>query len=55
MKNEIPFVKQTALDYDIDYDIVKKYYDKYGSTNMFYEKLEEEILIRSQQNTQPKF
>lgn len=39
----IPFVDSTAKDYDLDYEIVKLYYDKYGSTPMFYEKLEELI------------
>ncbi len=45
--NTIPFVQQTANDYDIDYDVVKRYYNRYGSTPMFYEKLEDFIKTKS--------
>jgi len=37
IKNE--FIKQTAKDYDLDYEIIRWFYDKYGLN--FYGKLEE--------------
>jgi hypothetical protein len=39
------FIKQTAEDYCIDYEVVKSYYDKYyeSSAELFYEKLEEHL------------
>ena len=42
-----PFIASTAKDYDINYEAVKVYYNRYGSTPMFYEKLEEHIKQRS--------
>ena len=42
-----PFIMSTAKDYDMTYLAVEIYYNKYGSTPMFYEKLEEHIKERS--------
>jgi hypothetical protein len=42
-----PFIISTAKDYDMSYESVKVYYDRYGSTPLFYEKLEEHIKHRS--------
>ena len=44
-----PFIAQTALDYSMSYNADKEVYDKYGSTPLFYEKLEEIIKERSNQ------
>lgn len=41
-----PFIMQTALDYDLPVHIIENYYKKYGSTPMFYEKLEEYLKNR---------
>lgn len=38
-----PFVRQTAKDYDLPVTTVLEYYNKYGSTPMLYEKLEEHL------------
>lgn len=37
------FVKQTAEDYDLEYEVVQEIYDKYFIAGNFYEKLEEYI------------
>ena len=42
-----PFIASTAKDYDMSYESVEVYYNRYGSTAMFYEKLEEHIKQRS--------
>jgi hypothetical protein len=42
-----PFIANTAKDYDISYEAVEVYYSRYGSTEMFYEKLEEHLKQRS--------
>jgi hypothetical protein len=42
-----PFIANTAKDYDMSYESVEVYYNRYGSTAMFYEKLEEHIKQRS--------
>ena len=42
-----PFIENTAKDYDMSYEAVEVYYNRYGSTAMFYEKLEEHIKQRS--------
>lgn len=42
-----PFILSTASDYDMTYEAVEVYYNKYGSTPMFYEMLEEHIKMRS--------
>lgn len=47
MINNIPFVQQTANDYDIDYETVKTIYDRYGATPILYEKLEEILKEKS--------
>lgn len=41
------FIANTAKDYDMSYESVEVYYKRYGSTNEFYEKLEEHIKTRS--------
>ena len=41
-----PFIASTARDYDMSYESVEVYYNQYGSTAMFYEKLEEHIKQR---------
>jgi hypothetical protein len=41
MQNFHPFVQTTAKDYAIPVSIVQKYYEQYGSTLYFYEKLED--------------
>lgn len=38
-----PFIASTAKDYDIAYEIAEYYYNKYGSTPMFYKELEDHI------------
>lgn len=46
MKKEIKdFIKNTSLDYDIDYDTVLYFYKNYNDSE-FYEKLEEYIKER---------
>lgn len=42
-----PFIASTAKDYDMSYQSVEVYYNRYGSTSMFYEKLEEHLKQRS--------
>lgn len=42
-----PFIASTAKDYDMSYEPVEVYYNRYGSTPMFYEKLEEHLKQRS--------
>lgn len=42
-----PFIANTARDYDISCEAVEVYYNRYGSTAMFYEKLEEHLKQRS--------
>jgi hypothetical protein len=42
-----PFIANTAKDYDMSYEAVEVYYNRYGSAPMFYEKLEEHIKQRS--------
>ena len=38
------FIKQTSLDYDMDYDFVLNIYNKFDeNTELFYQKLEEEL------------
>lgn len=49
----IPFVAQTAKDYDMPYHEVLRIYNQNGGM-MFYEKLEEYIIQRSKQNENPK-
>lgn len=38
-----PFISNTAKDYDMSYESVEVYYNRYGSTPQFYEKLEEHL------------
>lgn len=45
MKN--PFVLQTALDYDLDYDLVLYLYQTWFDAGKFYEKLEEQLKEQS--------
>ena len=47
LANVNPFIANTAKDYDMNYESVEVYYNRYGSTNEFYEKLEEHIKTRS--------
>lgn len=47
LANVNPFIANTAKDYDMSYESVEVYYNRYGSTNEFYEKLEEHINTRS--------
>ena len=42
-----PFIANTAKDYDMSYESVEVYYNRYGSTSTLYEKLEEHIKQRS--------
>jgi len=42
-----PFIESTAKGYDMSYEAVEVYYDRHGSTPLFYEKLEEHIKHRS--------
>ena len=42
-----PFIAQVARDYDIYYGAVEEYYNQYGNTPIFYEKLEEHLKQRS--------
>lgn len=42
-----PFIASTAKDYNMSYQSVEVYYNRYGSTPMFYEKLEEHLKQRS--------
>lgn len=42
-----PFIASTAKDYDMSYESVEVYYNRYGSTPMLYEKLEEHLKQRS--------
>jgi len=42
-----PFIASTARDYDMSHELVEFYYNRYGSTSFFYEKLEEHIKQRS--------
>ena len=38
------FIKQTSLDYDMDYDFVLNIYNKVNkNTELFYQKIEEEL------------
>ncbi len=41
------FILQTSKDYDITYEAVEVYYNKYGNSKLFYEKLEEHLKTRS--------
>lgn len=41
------FIANTSKDYDITYEAVEVYYNRYGSTALFYEKLEEHLKHRS--------
>lgn len=41
------FILNTALDYDIDVDIVRRIYNQHYANGKFYEKLEEYIEQRS--------
>lgn len=41
------FIANTAKDYNMSYEAVEVYYNRYGSTAMFYEKLEQHIKQRS--------
>lgn len=47
---KIPFIVATALDYDMDYEDVKRIYDLWNKDNLFYEKLEEVIEHRKNNN-----
>lgn len=47
LANVNSFIANTAKDYDMSYESVEVYYNRYGSTNEFYEKLEEHIKTRS--------
>lgn len=42
-----PFIANVAKDYDILYEAVEAYYNQYGNTPLFYEKLEEHLKMRS--------
>jgi len=42
-----PFISQTANDYGLTYEAVEAIYNKYGSTPMFYEMLEEYLKFQS--------
>jgi len=37
---KIPFIVQTAIDYDLPYHIVESIYNKYNDKGLFYEMLE---------------
>ena len=37
------FILNTALDYDVDVDVVRKFYERHYEEGLFYEKLEEYI------------
>lgn len=37
-----PFIKQTAIDYDLPYEVVESIYNKFSS-DLFYIKLEEHL------------
>ncbi len=41
------FIASTAKDFDMSYAAVEFYYNGYGSTPEFYDKLEEHIKMRS--------
>ena len=43
MKKEHPFIKQTALDYDMTYSEVEKIHQKYPETFDFYNALKDFI------------
>lgn len=45
--NQYSFIANTARDYDMSYESVEVYYNRYGSTQIFYDKLEEHIEQRS--------
>jgi len=47
MTSSNPFIASTAKDYDMSYESVEVYYNRYGSTAMFYEELEKHIKQRS--------
>ena len=42
-----PFILQTSKDYDMTYEAVEVYYNRYGATPMLYEKLEQHLKERS--------
>ena len=37
------FIRQTAIDYDLDEETVRDYYNWYFASGQFYEKLEDRI------------
>ena len=44
MENNIEgFIRQTAIDYDLDVVTVRDYYNWYFAIGQFYEKLEDKI------------
>jgi len=45
-----PFIASTAKDYDMCYESVEVYYNRYGSTPLFYLKLEDHIKQRTSTN-----
>lgn len=51
MKDKDPFILQTANDYDMPYDEVERIKRLYP--NQFYQKLEEYIKSKAQQNQTP--
>lgn len=46
-QNINPFIIQTALDYDMDVEIVQDIYNQYNESGRFYEKLEDYIKFRA--------
>ena len=47
MSKKNQFIVNTAKDYDMSYGEVKSFYDKYGSSLLLYERLEEFIKTRA--------
>jgi len=52
MSDKSVFIINTANDYDMDEYDVQRFYDAYGNSNEFYEKLEEFIEDRMNYNEQ---
>ena len=47
MAEIIPFIQQTAEDYDLPYDVVLNYYQKNDNCLKFYDALEEHVKNRN--------
>ena len=48
-----PFIQQTAVDYDMSYEVVDYICNVYWDKGLFYDKLEEFIAERSKKNSEP--